>query len=59
MTPKGLYGDRLAKLLPILDDPNALVVKSMNQGAFAATRRAGLPGGLPSDRIPKTATPSH
>ena len=38
MTPKGLYGDRLAKLLPILDDPNALVVKSMNQGAFAATR---------------------
>ncbi len=38
MTPKGLYGDRLAKLLPILDDPNALVVKSMNHGAFAATR---------------------
>jgi AraC-like DNA-binding protein len=38
MTLKALYGDRLAKLLPILDDPRALVVKSISQGGFSATR---------------------
>jgi AraC family transcriptional regulator len=35
---QGLYGDRLAKLLPILDDPHALIVKSLSQNGFAATR---------------------
>jgi AraC-like DNA-binding protein len=38
MTPEALYGDRLAKLFPILDAPDTLVVKSIKHGAFAATR---------------------
>jgi AraC family transcriptional regulator len=38
MTPEALYGDRLAKLFPILDSPDRLVVKSIRHGAFAATR---------------------
>jgi AraC family transcriptional regulator len=38
MALEGLYGDRLAKLFPIIEGPSPIIVKSMNQGNFAATR---------------------
>jgi AraC family transcriptional regulator len=38
MALEGLYGDRLAKLFPIIGGPNPIIVKSINQGGFAATR---------------------
>jgi AraC family transcriptional regulator len=38
MALEGLYGDRLAKLFPIIEGPSPIIIKSINQGGFAATR---------------------
>jgi len=40
MTDEGLYGDRLAKLFPMIRDPNSGLVKSLQKGTFAAVRMA-------------------
>jgi AraC-like DNA-binding protein len=40
MTDEGLYGDRLAKLFPMIRDPNLGLVKSLQKGTFAAVRMA-------------------
>jgi len=38
MALEGLYGDRLAKLFPIIEGRSPIIIKSINQGGFAATR---------------------
>src|SRR4051794_20787411 len=40
MTADGLYGDRLAKLFPMIREPNSGLVKSLQKGTFAAVRMA-------------------
>ncbi|WFU37431.1 AraC family transcriptional regulator [Bradyrhizobium sp. CB82] len=40
MTDDGLYGDRLAKLFPMIQSPNSGIVKSLQRGKFAAVRMA-------------------
>jgi AraC family transcriptional regulator len=51
MLLEGLYGDRLAKLFPALDQARTLVVKSVNHGAFGATRMT-YPGVCPERSDP-------
>ena len=40
MTDAGLYGDRLAKLFPMISEPSSGLVKSLQKGTFAAVRMA-------------------
>ena len=40
MTDAGLYGDRLAKLFPMISEPSSGLVKSLQKGTFAAARMA-------------------
>ncbi|MGY4507033.1 hypothetical protein [Bradyrhizobium sp. USDA 3650] len=40
MTDDGLYGDRLAKLFPMISEPSSSLVKSLQKGTFAAVRMA-------------------
>ena len=44
---EGLYGERLAKLLPMVEQPSLGIVKSLRRGTFAAMRLAySGPGGV-------------
>jgi len=59
MTDEGLYGDRLAKLFPMIRDPNSGLVKSLQKGTFAAVRMAySGPVGDPTLSSPPDE-PSH
>jgi AraC family transcriptional regulator len=40
MTDEGLYGDRLAKIFPMIQSPHPGIIKSLQRGTFAAARLA-------------------